>query len=62
MTRVVDKRRDGTRKSAAEVVTRSAPDGQLPEPFGLLAGRLPEISIDDIKRARRVALSGDKLA
>jgi len=41
-------------------VHRSHVDGvrDWPEPFGALAGTLPELEIDDIKAARSAALQG----
>jgi hypothetical protein len=33
-----------------------APMGEWPVPFGVLAGRMPSIEIEDIKAARREAL------
>ncbi len=41
-------------------VHRARPSGehQWPQPFGALAGTLPELEIDDIKAARRAALQG----
>jgi hypothetical protein len=71
MAKVVDKRPNGAilvevsaedardLEVGADVeVHRSRADGarEWPEPFGALAGTLPELEIDHIKAARRAAL------
>ena len=73
MAKVIDKRPDGVAlvevapdealdlDVGADVeVHRSHVDGvrDWPEPFGALAGTLPELEIDDIKAARSAALQG----
>jgi hypothetical protein len=73
MAKVVDKRPNGVvlvevpAEDAAELeigasveVRRAeSPESQeWPDPFGALAGKVPEIGIDDIKAARRDALLG----
>jgi hypothetical protein len=72
MAKVVDKRANGT--VVVEVPAEDAADLEIgadvevrraslsadewPEPFGVLAGELPSIEIEDIKAARREALQG----
>jgi hypothetical protein len=73
MAKVIDKRPNGAAlvevsaddardlEVGADVeVHRSRADGagDWPEPFGALAGALPELEIDDIKAARLTALQG----
>ncbi len=73
MAKVVDKRPDGAvlvevpaadahdLEVGADVeVRRGHPteEREWPEPFGALAGTLPELEIEDIKAARRAALQG----
>jgi hypothetical protein len=71
MAKVVEKRPNGT--AVVEVPAEDAADLEIgaavevrrasaatawPEPFGVLAGELPSIEIEDIKAARREALQG----
>lgn len=73
MAKVVDKRPNGAvlvevpaedaadLEIGADVEVRRpqpAPTGEWPVPFGVLAGRMPSIEIEDIKAARREALQG----
>lgn len=67
MARVADKRRARTAGAtevpredvgAADVLSPRG-TGRLPEPFGLLAGQIPDVSADDIKIARRNALAAE---
>jgi len=73
MAKVVDKRPNGAvlvevpaedaadLEIGADVEVRRpqpAPTGDWPAPFGVLAGRMPSIEIEDIKAARREALQG----
>jgi hypothetical protein len=73
VAKVVDKRPDGAvlvevpaadardLEVGADVeVRRGRPSGERewPEPFGALAGTLPELEIGDIRAARRAALQG----
>jgi hypothetical protein len=73
MVKVVDKRPNGTvlvevsaedardLEVGADVeVHRSRANGtrDWPQPFGVLAGTLPELEIDDVKAARSAALQG----
>jgi hypothetical protein len=39
--------------------SQPAPAGGWPAPFGVLAGRMPSIEIEDIKAARRDALQDE---
>jgi hypothetical protein len=71
MAKVVDKRPNGAvlievpAEDAADLEigvdvevrrARTESSGDWPEPFGVLAGVLPALEIDDIKAARREAL------
>jgi hypothetical protein len=76
MAKVIDKRPNGAAlvevaaddardlEVGADVeVHRSRANGtrDWPQPFGALAGTLPELEIDDIKASRRAALHGKAL-
>jgi hypothetical protein len=73
MAKVIDKRPNGAvlvevsaddaldLEVGADVEVHRSPVGgapDWPEPFGALAGTLPELEIDDIKAARLAALQG----